>query len=341
MTNKRRSRHDESFKVVYGAPEPTADLVKASVEGAWVDELDMGSLALMPNELISESLSIRRSDLIWSVRWRNQRVYIYVMLEFQSRPDPIMPLRMVEYVAALYRSLINSGQIDSAGPYPPVYPLILYHGTPPWLVPKNIRANLASMPAGLCSYNLSLGYQVVDVRRMAADLPADTENLAEAMLRVQCRVRSEDIPPAAAAMLEMLEKTGRSRLWNSFRPWLRELLLQHFPSVRWPRGDSLKEILAMLKSDTIEWKPEWHDPGVELGRAQGLEQGLEKGLEQGASALRQTLNTFAQVRFGQSVAVLVAGAVANISEVDKLAEVGRWIGECDSGEMLLARLRRT
>ena len=164
-------------------------MVKASVAGAWADELDMDTLALVPTEHVTESLSVRRSDLIWSVRWRDERVYIYVMLEFQSAPDPTMPLRMVEYVVALYRSLINSRQIASAGPYPPVYPLILYHGTPPWLVPKNIKGNLGNMPAGLCPYNLSLGYQVVDVRRMAADLPADTENLAEAMLRVQCRVQ--------------------------------------------------------------------------------------------------------------------------------------------------------
>lgn len=125
---------------------------------------------------------------------------------------------------------------------------------------------------------------------------------------------------------------------------MRELLSQRFPSLKWPKGDRAGKALAVLNPDAIEWQPEWYDPGVELGRAQGLEQGLEQGfeqgLEQGAAALRRTLNIFVRIRFGQSVAVLVADVVENISELDKLAEVGRWIGECDTGETLLARLRQ-
>ena len=344
MPKIKRALHDESFKLVYASPEPTADLVRASIQEGWANELDMKTLTLVPTEHISESLRVLQSDLIWSVRWRNQTIYIYVMLEFQAEPDPTMPLRMVKYVAALYESLINTGRVDRAGPYPAVYPLIIYHGTRPWLVPQDIAETLAEMPDGLRPYNLSLGYEVVDVRRWAADLPANTTNLAEAMLRVQSRVRSQELPSAAVAMLEMLSQTGRESLWPSFRPWLRELLLRHFPKLKWPKRASLEETLEMLKSETIEWQPEWYDPGVELGRAEGLEQGLAQGLEQGreqvVSALRQTLNTFAGVRFGESVAALVAAAVANIRDVDRLAEVGRWIGECESSEILLDRLRQ-
>lgn len=96
----------------------------------------------------------------------------------------------------------------------------------------------------------------------------------------------------------------------------------------------------MLNPDTTEWQPEWYDPGVELGRAQGFEQGLKQGLEQGAAVPRRTLNIFVRIRFGQSAAVLVADVVENISELDKLAEVGRWIGECDTSDALLDRLRQ-
>ena len=67
---------------------------------------------------------------------------------------------------------------------------------------------------------------------------------------------------------------------------------------------------------------------------------MPQGIEQGATALRETSKIFARVRFGQSVAVLVEDVVANISDVKKLVEVGRWIGECDNGGALLARLRQ-
>ena len=94
----------------------------------------------------------------------------------------------------------------------------------------------------------------------------------------------------------------------------------------------------MLKSDAIEWQPEWYDPGVELGREEGVQQGVQQGLERGASAVREALNSLAQTRFGQPVATKVAALVANIDEVDKLAEVICWVNESSSGEALLARL---
>lgn len=126
----------------------------------------------------------------------------------------------------------------------------------------------------------------------------------------------------------MLDRTERSHSWRVFRLWLWELLLQHFPNLRWPKSDSLAELLALLRSETIVS----HGPRREIECTQGI--------EQGASALRETLNIFARVRFGPSVAVLVEDVVANISDVKKLVEVGRWIGECDNGEALLARLRQ-
>ena len=94
----------------------------------------------------------------------------------------------------------------------------------------------------------------------------------------------------------------------------------------------------MLKSDAIEWQPEWYDPGVELGREEGLQQGLQQGLERGASAVREALNSLVQTRFGQPVATKVAALVANIDEVDKLAEVICWVNVSNSGEALLGRL---
>lgn len=328
MTNIQQYNIEESFKTACRAPKTMADLIRASIKDDWVSELDMETLGLVPTEDISKSLGSLRSHLTWRVRSRKEKVWIYIILEFQSKPDPTMPLHMVEYVAALYRSLIDGYEIDTAGPYPPVYPLVIYLGTQPWLAHKNTAANLGSLPAGLRPYNLSLGCAVVDVYRMAADLPADTENLAEAMFRVQGLSRSEDVVSAAVAMLEMLDRTERSHLWRVFRPWLWELLLLHFPNLRWPKRDSMAEILALLRSETIVA----HGPRREVECPQGI--------EQGASALRETLNTLARVRFGQPVAALVEDVVANISELDKLAEVGRWIGECDTGETLLARLRQ-
>ena len=80
--------------------------------------------------------------------------------------------------------------------------------------------------------------------------------------------------------------------------------------------------------------------GVERGLAEGMErgraEGAERGLAQGRVAL---LRRQVEWRFGVDVAGQVAALLAEVTDVARLDEVGRWLLECDTGEALLARLR--
>lgn len=75
----------------------------------------------------------RESDLIWKVYFKDgQPLYLYLLLEFQSTQDGEMPLRLLEYIILLYRTLIKSGQAQAL---PPVMPVVLYNGDTRWRHP--------------------------------------------------------------------------------------------------------------------------------------------------------------------------------------------------------------
>ncbi|GAA3899188.1 hypothetical protein GCM10022228_07110 [Halomonas cibimaris] len=60
--------------------------------------------------------------MVWSVQatWEGvtQRVYFYILLEFQSRVDHTMPLRMMQ--AGLHDHLIKNGETTARKGLPPV-----------------------------------------------------------------------------------------------------------------------------------------------------------------------------------------------------------------------------
>ena len=64
--------------------------------------------------------------------------YIYLMLEFQSRVDPWMALRVLAYVALLYQDLVREGLVQTGNRLPPVMPIVLYNGDPPWPKPCSV-----------------------------------------------------------------------------------------------------------------------------------------------------------------------------------------------------------
>jgi hypothetical protein len=57
---------------------------------------------------------------------------VVVVLEFQSRPDPFMALRLWVYVGLLLQDLVRRGELAPERRLPPVLPLVLYNGRQRW-----------------------------------------------------------------------------------------------------------------------------------------------------------------------------------------------------------------
>ena len=58
---------------------------------------------------MTEGLATRSDDLVWRVRLRHSGdwLYLYLLIEFQSRDDPTMAIRVMTYLGLLYQSLLR------------------------------------------------------------------------------------------------------------------------------------------------------------------------------------------------------------------------------------------
>jgi predicted transposase/invertase (TIGR01784 family) len=119
------SHHDHSYKLLFSHPQMVRDLLQGFVHEAWVADLDFSTLERVSASYISEDLRRREDDIIWRVRRAGDWMYIYLLIEFQSQPDPWMAMRMLVYVGLLYQELIKGGHFTDRGKLPPVFPLVL------------------------------------------------------------------------------------------------------------------------------------------------------------------------------------------------------------------------
>ena len=71
---------------------------------------------------------------------------------------------------------------------------------------------------------------------------------------------------------------------------------------------------------------------------QGLGQGLERGIEQGLDRERALLCRMTASRFGLPTAERLAELLAPITDTERLADVGDWLVQCDTGADFLARV---
>ena len=148
---------------------------------------------------------------------------------------------------------------------------------------------------------------------------------------------------------------GDAELEKAFRAWVAQVMLpRRFRGVAPESLPRLEEVQTMLEETVREWTADWvaegreqgleqgREQGLEQGREQGLEQGreqgLEQGLEQGRAEERALLCRLAARKFDAATGERLAAALADVTDAERLAEVGDWIIECGTEAELFARL---
>ena len=162
--------HDTGYKELFSHPEFVQQLVEGFVPADIAGLMDFSTLQIHSGNYITPLFEEKLEDVVWSVaiHWQglSPRVYLYILLEFQSSVDRRMPIRLLHYVACFYDHLLKSGATTVAKGLPPVLPIVLYNGSRRWTARQNIYAMIRPEPPEfLRIYQPHLRYYLIDEGR--------------------------------------------------------------------------------------------------------------------------------------------------------------------------------
>ena len=117
---------------MFGEPAELAPVLRALLPPSVAARLDLTQLTPAPTEQLDGDLRMRAPDLLYRAPWRSgDRAEVVFVIEHQSSPDPLMPLR------ALRTTLRVWGHAE--GPrLPMVVTLLVAHGAKPWAAPVRV-----------------------------------------------------------------------------------------------------------------------------------------------------------------------------------------------------------
>jgi len=156
-------QHDLSYRLFFSHVRMVCDLLREMIGEAWVESIDFASAERVNASFVSEKRRNRESDVIWKFRRRDtgDPVYVYVLLEFQSRPDRYMPVRLMTYLGLLYEDLIAEGRLGPSGRLPQVIPVVVYNGLGPWGTPVDLAELIERFDPSAEAYVPHLRYKLV------------------------------------------------------------------------------------------------------------------------------------------------------------------------------------
>ena len=293
--------------------------------------LDFSTLAKLPAEWVTADFRRRHGDQVWRIRFKDAApgvgvgAWLLLLLEFQSRADTDMALRILGYVVELYRDLEAQGVVRPGTRRPPVLPVVIHNGESPWSAPVQV-ADLIALPWVPAQVRRDLRALQPSQRLHVVDFP---------------RYRQEDLVPGNVVSLQIgFEHAGPSD-YARLLPAVAELSDAGLRRTVWEwvvrraRRDGLvleevdmegtyfrSRIGENMRRATQAWFAEGRAEGMEEGLRRGLEQGVEQGRAQGLEQQRALLVRQITTKFGAGASQWAGPLLDRIAEPALLAEVG-------------------
>ncbi|MBS7244818.1 MAG: Rpn family recombination-promoting nuclease/putative transposase [Comamonas sp.] len=252
------------------------DLVLGFIPDEWLHSLDYSTLEKMPGSYVTGDFRHRADDVVWRVRAGGEWVYLYLLIEFQSKTDPWMAVRIMTYVGLLYQDLIRAKQVLPGKKLPPVLPIVLYNGERKWTAATNIANLIPKAPGLVAQYLPQLQYLLIEHNQYSSEQLGKISNLVAAIMAFEQ-------PESEQALLDLIDQL---RLWLADNPelertfafWIRAVLLrQKRQDLVLPKVQDLKELKMTLAHRLDQWEQAYEERGLKKGRAEGRTEGRAEG----------------------------------------------------------------
>lgn len=219
-----------------------------------------------------------------------------LLLEFQSSVDKGMPVRMMQYVDALYDHLVRSKAIDLADGLPPVLPMVIYNGNARWNHSPELFDLIQPHPAVLTEFQPKLKFWLLDEGRFSAEYLEGLQRVMAAIFRMEHTHDTEEAKQAIRYLERAVAQSPfKQTIDRAVMQWMRYWLSRKMPELPLPPLDEMMKGTEMLETNIDQWKAKAIAEGILLGEQRGLQIGkLEGKLEGEALALQRLLTK----RFG-------------------------------------------
>jgi len=283
---------DLGYRSLFSFPRMVEELVREFVAEPWVHKLDFTTLKRVNASYVSEKLRKREGDLLWKLRRLDdgRPVYVYILIEHQSKVDRFMALRLMTYLSLLYQDLVKEGELTPDGLLPLVIPLVIYNGNGEWGAPLDLAELIERVDAASEVYVPHLRYRVIDEGRYDLGDLASRDSVVAQVFWLEKSLSPDALAQSQKRLVPLLSGPEDEPLRRAMLGWVDEALAPRRRRRKLPAGSlELEEFGIMLAKRVEEWsqqiREETRVEALKEGEQKGLQKGLQKGRQEGETTL--------------------------------------------------------
>ncbi|MCC6790008.1 MAG: Rpn family recombination-promoting nuclease/putative transposase [Hyphomonadaceae bacterium] len=314
MKKSQPKIHDSGYKKLFSNRTIFQQLIETFITEAWVKDLDFSQCETLDKSFITDHYKETESDLIYKLKLRRKTVYIYVLLEFQSKVDRFMVLRVLFYILSFYMDYTaNYKRIKKL---PAIYPIVLYNGKRKWSAPTSISDLIEDEPS-LGAYAIDFQYLLLNEKAYSKEQLLTIRNIVSTLFLAEGHY---DIALLEQELLNLYEQESDKQAVSLFLNWFRQLALYGKVSPDdYATLDTVYRTKEEVQTMLVATLEQERQKIYRKGQAEGEASGLAKGVE----AQRQTLLQFIHWRFqtSEEEQKQVTEQLAQINDLQQLTQL--------------------
>lgn len=122
--------HDRLFRHVFSDRVQAAGELRSMLPTELSRRIDWRTLRTVPGTFVDETLTERRSDLLFTARLGDGEILLYLLLEHQSTADELMPLGLLRYMVRIWDEYLLAH--PGVKRLPLIVPLVVHHSQRGW-----------------------------------------------------------------------------------------------------------------------------------------------------------------------------------------------------------------
>src|SRR3990167_7580117 len=150
--------HDHFFRMAMSDKRVAREFFETHLPEDLRKIVDLNCLELQSGTYIDDMRQESIADMLYKTVIEGHEAYLYLVVDHQSRPDELMPFRVLKYVCNIIDQHINN---TGSKRIPLILPLVVYHGKQPWLYSTDIN-DLVDAPKKLVETHFLKPFMLVD-----------------------------------------------------------------------------------------------------------------------------------------------------------------------------------
>ncbi len=268
--------YDKTLKELFSRPEIVKDFLEGFVDSDFIGDIDFNKIEKKNTSYITKTFKDRYTDLVIKLNMTGGKcAYLYILFEFQSTIDRLMPLRILNYMLLLYEDLIKQKEILPDEILPPVFPVVLYTGIAPYNASTKIEDLIAMPYKRLQRYVPNFEHYLVtlhskpreELKRMTA-----LDNLIAGLFYLLTARTEDELKEAENVVSKQINYA--SEFGRFYALWIRKYLKHKGIEMETHVNEGGKVMLETLVTNI---RAEGKAEGIVEGKAKGIAEGKAEG----------------------------------------------------------------